>query len=145
MKALRADKRKSLDDLKHHLLPMHCAVSCKMDNSLPLPDRVRQYWNVVMGKEIPPAELQNEKEKAESELLKGVIIDKFVSSDYFLLTPDNSPNNDSLIDPVVKASSILPDVSPETPEHVRHILNGNLDLVDAKELHLKAVTIFFDI
>lgn len=148
VRALRADKRKSLNDLKSHFLPMHCAITCKMDNSLSLPDRVHQYWNVVMGNELPP-----EKEKRVASEGGGAPSKDF-DSEHFLPKRDaidflvkTDPKTDSpsgIVDPITKVNSDIPSVALGIPEHIQLILNGQSGLVDAKRLNLKATTIFFD-
>lgn len=148
VRAFRADNRKSLDDLKSYMLPMHCAITCKMDNSLSLPERVRQYWNVVMGNERPP-----EKEKERDD---GVSYDMPLDIDSkrsfkkqdtidFLFKTDSDLNiPGDIVDPITRVNSSIPPVISEIPEHIQHILSGEEKLVDAEKLNLKAVTIFFD-
>lgn len=147
VRALRAGNKKSLSDLKSHFLPMHCAITCNMDSSLSLPERVHQYWNVVMGNELPPYK-KSASPKGKRRDSKHFLADRFEvpsDSNEFFMTSD--PKNDmpsDTLESLTRAKSDVPSVSSEIPEHIRHILRGELDLVDAKNLNLRATTIFFD-
>jgi len=148
VRALRADNRKSLDDLKSYMLPMHCAITCKMDNSLSLPERVRQYWNVVMGNEQPPEKPKKTDGRVSSDMLFDTFLpllrEKQDTIDFLFKTDSNSNIPSDIVDPVTRVNSSIPPVVSEIPEHVQHILRGKEELVDAEKLNLKAITIFFD-
>lgn len=144
VKALRASNKKSLNDLKSHFLPMHCAITCNMDSSLSLPERVHQYWSVVMGNELPPYKRKRTEVEGDKTDLAKAEFDRFDTIDFFMVSnPEDEIPSDTLA-PLTRVKSDIPSISSEIPEHVRRILNGESDLVDAKSLNLKATTIFFD-
>ena len=148
VKALRAGNKNSLNDLKSNFLPMHCAITCNMDSSLSLPERVHQYWNVVMGNELPPYKKKRvvtEDGKSDSANTESDRLDaKPDAIDFFMIYGSENDIPSDTVDPLMNVKSDIPPVSSEIPEHVRHILTGKSELVDAKSMNLKATTIFFD-
>jgi hypothetical protein len=140
VKQLRlSGNKKDLTDVMANLVPWHCTVCCKMDNELSLPHRVRQYWAVRLGKEIPP---KLKKSDLGDSLFKDAMHERMIIERIGIDT-DESKNMKKTID------KFLPNVLMEPSVRIKRILDG--EIYDAEELStigrdndLIATTLFFE-
>jgi len=131
--------KKSLSDVSPHLVPWHCTVCCSMDNSLSLPERVRQYWAVRLGKESSPkAKRSDSSDRVSFKKIADDMLHRRVAP------MDEKKRASGLVE---SAEVFLPDVMPEPSERIKRLLGNVSDTFDSEEESegLRASILFMEI
>jgi hypothetical protein len=129
---------RKLSDLTPNLVPWHCTVCCSMDNSLSLPERVRQYWAVKLGIEASPKSKKDK--RTDRNELKEFIFDSSTSN---RIAVDIKGGDSTQVE---LSQKFLPRVMAEPTVRIQRLINGEQINLQQEDLAtgLRATTLFFE-